>query len=149
MIENILVVCEGNICRSPMAQGLLAYFLPKATVMSAGWAALAGHCADPIAVELMAEREIDIGGHVAAALNLEQVCSAQLVLTMSYRQRRWIEKKYPFAKGKVYRLGEHDDIDIDDPYCKGRAAFETALMQIDKGLARWLDALNILVHSRP
>ena len=41
-MNSILVICEGNICRSPMAQGLLAAALPNAQVHSAGLGALVG-----------------------------------------------------------------------------------------------------------
>lgn len=146
MIDSILVVCEGNICRSPMAQGLIAKQLPDVRVMSAGWAALAGRGADPIAVELMAEREIDIGNHIAADLSLFHMRSAELVLSMTQEQRRRIETNYPFAKGKVYRLGEHEGMDVLDPYRKGRAAFEMAVAQIERGVAHWLDAMVRLTH---
>jgi protein-tyrosine phosphatase len=146
MIESILVVCEGNVCRSPMAQALLARRLPGVSVMSAGWAALVGHGAHPMAVELMAEREIDIGQHIAAALNLQHMRSAQLVLVMTQTQRRRIETSYPFAKGKVFRIGEYEGIDVMDPYRQGRAAFEMALEQIELGLVRWFDAIGRMTH---
>jgi protein-tyrosine phosphatase len=146
MIERILVICEGNVCRSPMAQGLLAQRLPTAAVMSAGSAALVGRGADPIAIELMARRRIDIGSHIAAALNLELVRSAELVLAMTGGQRKWVETRYPFSKGKVFRIAERDGVDIDDPYGKGQAAFEKALMQIERGLAFWYQALNKMSH---
>ena len=146
MIDCILVVCEGNICRSPMAQGLLAKQLPDVSVMSAGWAALVGRGADPMAIELMAERDIYIGGHVAVDLNLQQMRSAQLVLAMTQEQRRRIETSYPFAKGKVYRIGEYEGLDIADPYRRGRAAFEMTLAQIERGSARWIDAMLRLTH---
>jgi protein-tyrosine phosphatase len=137
MIKRILVVCEGNICRSPMAQALLAQQLPGINVMSAGLAALTGRRADPMAVELMAEREIDLGGHVATDLNLQHVRSAELVLTMTQAQRQAIESSYQFAKGKVYRLGEHDQEDVMDPFRQRRAAFEKCLAQIERGIDRW------------
>ena len=146
MIDSILVVCEGNICRSPMAQALLTKQLPGVSVMSAGWAAVIGRGADPFAVELMAEREIDIKGHIAVDLNLLHMRSAELVLSMTQEQRKRIETNYPFAKGKVYRLGDHEGIDVLDPYRKGRAAFETALAQIERGVAHWLDAMVRLTH---
>lgn len=146
MIDTILVVCEGNVCRSPMAQGLLAKQLPDVSVISAGWAALVGRGADPTAIELMAERDIDIGGHVAVDLNLQQVRSAKLVLAMTQAQRRRIETNYPFAKGKVYRIGEFEGVDVVDPYRKGRVAFEMTLAQIEQGLVRWLDVMTRLTH---
>jgi protein-tyrosine phosphatase len=66
MIDTILIVCEGNICRSPMAGGLLAHELPRARITSAGLGALVGRKADPIAIELMAERGIDISDDTRA-----------------------------------------------------------------------------------
>ncbi|MBN3788781.1 low molecular weight protein-tyrosine-phosphatase [Burkholderia sp. Ac-20353] len=142
MIDNILVVCEGNICRSPMAQALLARALPLANVRSAGCSALAGHGADPLAVELMAERGIDLGEHIAVDLNLQHMRSADLILTMTQSQRKRIEAGYPFSKGRVFRIGEFEKIDVIDPYRQGRSIFELALSQIDQGMERWVDKMN-------
>ena len=55
-IRHVLTVCLGNICRSPMAEGLLAAAMPDCEVASAGLGALSGHPADPIAQALMQER---------------------------------------------------------------------------------------------
>ncbi len=68
MIRHILVVCVGNICRSPMAEALLRDALrgqEDITVESAGLGALVGYPADKHAVELMKERSIDITAHRA------------------------------------------------------------------------------------
>lgn len=129
-----------------MAQGLLARQFPGVRVMSAGLAALVGRSADPVAIELMAERDIDIGSHIAADLSLFHVRSADLVLSMTQEQRKGIETNYPFAKGKVYRLGEREGIDVLDPYRKGRAVFEIAVAQIERGVAHWSDAMVRLTH---
>jgi protein-tyrosine phosphatase len=141
MNHTVLFVCEGNICRSPMAQGLLAARLPHIAVRSAGVSAIVGGDAHPLAVELMADRGIDISGHVGVALNRQDVCAAGLILVMTEVQRRTIERIYPFLKGKVYRVREHDGLDVTDPYRRGRAEFEASLTQIESGLRRWLDAI--------
>jgi len=146
MIASILVVCEGNICRSPMAQALLARQFPTVRVDSAGCAALAGRGADPMAIELMAERGIDLGRHVAIGLNLEHMRSADLILTMTAEQRRRIEAGYPFSRGKVFRIGEFKKIDVVDPYRKGRLTFEMALSQIDDSLGRWIEKMNRIIR---
>jgi protein-tyrosine phosphatase len=69
MLNRILVVCIGNICRSPMAESLLAQRLsgrsPDIWVGSAGLAALVGRPADPIAQTLMQERGLAISDHRA------------------------------------------------------------------------------------
>jgi protein-tyrosine phosphatase len=141
MTNKIVFVCEGNICRSPMAAGLFASRLPHANVASAGLAPLLGRGADPLAVELMAARNVDISSHVAMRLSLEHIRLARLVLAMTQAQRKAIESMYPFSKGKVFRIAEHFDLDVADPYRQGRSAFSAALEQIELGVASWLDTL--------
>lgn len=147
MISEILIVCEGNICRSPMAQGLLAHALPGVEVISAGLSALVGERADSLACSLMAERGIDIGAHVGRQLELDHVRSAQIVLAMTRAQCKRIEIAHPFAIGKVYRLGHKEQIDVVDPYRLGRDAFEACLSQIECGLEHWLELIGNPTYS--
>jgi protein-tyrosine phosphatase len=138
MFERILVVCIGNICRSPMAAALLERRLsaraPAPTVTSAGIAALVGRPADPIAVELLQERGLDLSGHRARQLTEELVMGVDLVIAMSQGQVRSVEAMAPRARGRVHRLGRWGDFDVPDPYRKSRAAFEDALACIDRGI---------------
>ena len=72
MFKTILVVCSGNICRSPIGEGLLRDRLRgKVTVSSAGCTALVGHPADPLAVEVAAEHNCDISAHRARQIDTE------------------------------------------------------------------------------
>ncbi|MFM0640731.1 low molecular weight phosphotyrosine protein phosphatase [Paraburkholderia metrosideri] len=146
MINSILVVCEGNICRSPMAQGLLAAYLPAVQVVSAGLRAPVGRPADPIAVQLMAERGIDISSHNAALLSVSEIRTAELILAMTQAHRKDIEVTYPFARGKVYRMGEFTGIDVRDPYRQARVVFEKALEEIEQSTKLWLDTLAKLIN---
>ncbi|PQV49950.1 low molecular weight protein-tyrosine-phosphatase [Paraburkholderia sp. BL21I4N1] len=145
-MSGVLMVCEGNVCRSPMAAALLNKALPQIPARSAGTRALAGRRAAPFAVALMDERGLDLRPHVAAPLTSAQVRSAQLILAMTRAQCGTIERVFPFARGKVYRLGEHDRLDIVDPYQRGRFTFEMAVAQIEQGVRRWLDAIAGLQH---
>ena len=91
MIDRILVVCIGNICRSPMAEGLLRLRLAGrtgVTVGSAGIAARVGEPADPMAQGLMRERGIDIAGHRARQLTPELAGAHDLVLVMEQEHER-------------------------------------------------------------
>ena len=120
MIDRILVICIGNICRSPIAEGLMKRAWPDKTVVSAGIGAMVGHPAAPFSIELALEHGIDISAHRAQALTARMVSDAELILTMDLGQKRYLEQKYPTARGKVLRLGASD---IADPYRQDMAVF--------------------------
>jgi protein-tyrosine phosphatase len=141
-IRNVLIVCIGNICRSPMAEGLVAAALPGVQVSSAGLQALVGHAADPIACELMAQRDISIAAHRARQLSLDLCQRADLILVMDREQRRTIEERYMFAAGKVFRLCEFSDQDVPDPYRAGRGAFQQSLALIEGGSQQWVQRIS-------
>lgn len=146
MFNNILVVCVGNICRSPMAEVLFKDALLKinqnnCSVFSAGIGALVGHKSDEKAVQLMLARGLDISGHRATQLNTQMVRKADLILVMELAHKIDIENKEPSAKGKVFRLGEWGGYDINDPYQLDLAAFESVLVQIDQGVNQWVKKL--------
>ena len=145
MIRHILVVCVGNICRSPMAEALLRRELrgqDGITVESAGLGALVGHPASDYSVELMAEMGIDITGHRARQIHPDMVRDADLVLVMEAGHKRAIDDADPSARGKVYRLGEWQDRNIDDPYRQARVAYEEALEDIEAGVASWAEKIR-------
>ena len=68
-IQNILVVCVGNICRSPMAEYLLKQTYPHLNIESAGISGLIGEGADAKAIQCMDVINIDMRPHVARKLN--------------------------------------------------------------------------------
>ena len=145
MIRHILVVCVGNICRSPMAEALLKRALrgqDEFTVESAGLGALVGHPASEHSVELMAEVGEDITAHRARQIHPDMVRDADLVLVMETGHKRAIDDADPTARGKVHRLGEWQGVDVDDPYRQPRAAYEDALRDIEKGVASWAEKIR-------
>jgi len=142
MIESVLVVCEGNICRSPLACAMLAHSLPGIAFSSAGTRALVGESADPTIVELARERGVPLEAHMALQLTDAQVRGADLILTMTKGQREQIERNWPFARGKVFRLIEAEGVDVVDPYGRHRATFDLAVAQIEHGVAHWRRVLQ-------
>ena len=140
--DNILVVCVGNICRSPMAEALLKQRFPKKNIDSAGVGALVGHPADPAAIEIMSKQQIDINSHVAKQIDEQLAKKADLIFTMSDGQTKWIEERWPFCRGKTFKLGHWMDKDIADPYKHEISAFETAYQDIVDGLAQWADKIS-------
>jgi protein-tyrosine phosphatase len=146
LLNNILIICVGNICRSPMAEGLLKQALVGANrtdyqVSSAGLGALIGHQADASACQLMARKGIDISGHRARQLDTEMIRGASLVLVMDLKQKTTIIENEQSARGKVYRLGEWGNFDIADPYGQKLVAFEEALVLIEQGISQWMEKL--------
>jgi protein-tyrosine phosphatase len=144
VIRHILIVCVGNICRSPMAEAVLKQALaPRGiTVASAGLGALVDYPADAHAVTLMQQRDLDITAHRAQQLNEALLAEADLVLVMEKAHKRAIEQNEPTARGKIYRVGEWQNQDIPDPYRQPLAAFEAALQQIDTAVVSWLPKLT-------
>ena len=140
--DNILVVCVGNICRSPMAEALLKQRFPEKTIDSAGVGALAGHPADPAALEIMAKQQLDITKHVAKQLDEKLAKTADIIFTMSDGQTKWIEERWPFCRGKTFKLGHWMNKDIADPYKHEMSVFETAYQDIVDSLEQWADKVN-------
>ena len=145
MIRHILVVCVGNICRSPMAEALLKRELREQdgfTVESAGLGALVGYPASEFSIELMDELGVDITAHRARQIHPDMVNAADLVLVMEAGHKRAIDDADPTARGKVYRLGEWQDKDIDDPYRQPKVAFADALEDIREGVRLWVEKIK-------
>lgn len=140
--ENILVVCIGNICRSPMAEALLQQRFPEKNIDSAGVGALVDHAADPASIKIMQEQGIDITSHTAKQIDEKLAQKADLIFTMSDSQTKWIEENFPFCRGKTFKLGHWNGKDIADPYKHKMSAFQTAYQDIVCGIDEWQDKIS-------
>ena len=85
MIKSVLVVCVGNICRSPTGERLFKRALPHLPVASAGLGALVGHAADKTATEVAAEKGLSLEGHEAQQLTASLCREYDLILVMEKR----------------------------------------------------------------
>src|SRR5262245_22414037 len=111
-MDSILVVCTGNVCRSPIAEGLLrAAFETRLgpgapSVSSAGTMGWSGSPADPNSVEAAAERGVDISDHRARALAPGDVGSATLIIGMSVDHTREVVAMAAAAAPRTFTLKE-------------------------------------------
>lgn len=143
MFDNILVVCVGNICRSPTAQYLLASLLPHKTIASAGIGALVGKTADNMASTIAIENGIDLSGHIAQQLTSELCRAFDLILVMEQGHINAVTNIAPEVRGKTMLLSQWlNKEDIPDPYRQSKEAFEHAFLLIDKASHTWAKKLS-------
>lgn len=142
MFQNILVVCVGNICRSPMGEYLLRHKLvgkPGLKVQSAGIGALVGKPVDATALELLAEQGVNADTHIARQVDDQLLGSSDLILAMEQGHLRHLYKMAPQIRGRAFLLGKWlDDQEVPDPYRQQRPAFEHAFRLIDQATDSWL-----------
>ncbi|WP_386685803.1 low molecular weight protein-tyrosine-phosphatase [Lonepinella sp. MS14437] len=141
MFNQILVVCTGNICRSPMSEYLFKRVRPDLHISSAGIAGLTGYPADERAILSMDRLSIDMHAHVARKLNREHLIKADLVLVMDLQQQKYIEQNWPFTKGKVFRLGHWHNMDIADPFQQDQQFFYNTCQLIQDCVDDWVKYL--------
>ncbi len=142
-MKNILVICTGNICRSPTGEYLLKKELgPDFNVMSAGLGALVDHGAHEISQKVAMEHGIDMSAHRARQVNLDILRWADLILVMENGHKQELLSKYPMLDGKVFRYGEPQKVDVPDPYRRPESAFVLAWNFISKLTPYWVEKIK-------
>ncbi|MGB5984700.1 MAG: low molecular weight protein-tyrosine-phosphatase [Desulfobacterales bacterium] len=155
---EVLMVCTGNICRSPMAEGLLRQLLPsrlqsRVTVSSAGTHALVGRPAEPHARTVMSEWGIDIRGHRARQSQPHLIHQAALVLTMELEHQGSILSNSPLSGAKLRLLGEfgpdRSQTEIPDPYGQGLYVYRACARLIRSCLPGVIREVEVLCGKTP
>lgn len=146
MFDRILVVCTGNVCRSPVGEALLKRHFPAKRVESAGLAALVGQGVDPNALRLGEADGLELGSHRARQVTLELLQDAELILVMSEGQRRAINDLSPTAMGKTMLYGRwlegRQGVGIPDPYRKSPEVFAHVHRLLTQAAEAWAQRLQ-------
>ncbi|RAH38208.1 low molecular weight protein-tyrosine-phosphatase [Halomonas sp. SL1] len=142
MFQHLLVVCTGNICRSPVGEAMLKARLPGRHIESAGLGALVGQGVETTAKELAEADGLSVEAHQARQITQEMLQRADLILVMSEGQRRAIGEMAPATLGKTMLIGRWLDggkgLEIPDPYRKSREAFEHVHQMLKDATEAWV-----------
>ena len=139
----IVVVCTGNLCRSPLAEALIRKnidAIPNANVnvQSAGVYAVGGSPATDEMIVQGSRLSVDLSAHAARAVTNDLIARAGLILTVSSRHTDMIISSNPQASQKTRLLGEFLGLDeIPDPYQLGDAAYRQAADLIAQVVDSW------------
>ena len=136
MFNSILVVCTGNICRSPIGERLLRKYLPSKKIDSAGTGALVGHEADASAIEIARMHDLSLEGHKGQQFTSSLARKYDLILVM--------EKSHIEQRGKTMLFGHWiDQKEIPDPYRKSEEAFALVYQLIEQAGQLWAKKLVV------
>jgi protein-tyrosine phosphatase len=144
VFKKILIVCIGNICRSPTAEHLLrgALGCSGIEVSSAGLAAVEGHPIEQTAGIVLEENGHKPNEHNAIQLTSQAVSESDLILVMEQRHINGVLSIAPEARGKVFLLGKwQENREISDPYRQGKPAFVHAYALIEEAVHAWAQRL--------
>lgn len=151
---SILVVCTGNICRSPTGEGVLRHLAQKrglgerVRVASAGTHDYhVGDCPDPRTLEHARKRGYDLSAQRAMQVRREHFHEFDYILAMDRGHLRILRTLAP--PGATARLGLFLEAsarwkgeDVPDPYYGGVEGFERVLDMVEEAAERWLERVE-------
>ena len=150
-MKTILFVCTGNVCRSPMAAGILRRAVAGRggyRVLSAGLGAVDGQPPSSYAVQAVQELGIDISNERSRILTAELVQQADYVFAMTHSHVDTVQLLYPQAAEKTFLLREFDETldtfekDISDPIGGSYEVYLNCRDQIEQGIASLLQFIE-------
>src|SRR5919108_5384639 len=146
-MKTILFVCTGNVCRSPMAEGLFRHAVKDRgdfQVFSAGVGAIDGQPPSAYAVAVLKELGIDISKQRSRMLTADLVQMADYIFGMTHGHVDAINLLYPQAAEKTFLLREFDETldvfekDISDPIGGSYEVYRECRDQIEQGIVSML-----------
>ena len=150
--KNILVVCHGNIIRSPFAANLIAQALGEqapVSIASAGLEAMPGRPPHPTALATAAARRVDLSSHAASRLEPALVAKSDVIFVMEIPQLLALRRRFPEARAKTFLLSclaPETPLEIRDPVDGNESVFEACFDHITRAVR---PVIGVLSHSAP
>ena len=156
-MPTVLVVCTGNLCRSPMAEVLLQARLARDEarqnwlVVSAGTWTVDGRPATTFAINEMARRGLDLSGHISRNITRALVAEANLVLAMTRKHIEALGAAFPAYARKAYLLSEMSGQirDVGDPYGGPRQQYAYTAKVLEQLIADGYERIVTLAEQTP
>ncbi|MGB0641048.1 MAG: low molecular weight protein arginine phosphatase [Myxococcota bacterium] len=152
---RLAFICTGNICRSPMAEVYaMAYGARRGwpvEARSGGVLGIMGKPADPLAVRVMNEIDIDLSGHRSGDVNAEMMDWAQYVLVMELHHASKLRERFPESEDKIMVLANFGGfMEIKDPIGGWRWKFRRCRDELKRCIESFMDGLpSPLVSADP
>jgi len=134
--RSILVVCHGNICRSPYLEAVLKRALPDVRVASAGFVG-PGRPVPPFSLRVSAQRGLDLSRFRSRPLAQAILKDVDLVIVMDSRQENYLSAHFRLSRSRVVIAGDLDPEPastraIEDPWHQPIEVFVSAFDRLDR-----------------
>ena len=144
----IMMICAGNMCRSPFAEYYMRQKFEQAGVegecFSRGLLAMPGRKVPSLALQVGLEFGIDMQDHISQTLLAPDVDRAAMIMVMEQGQRQHLSKMRPASIGKIFLLSQpNGGAKIADPMGKDAEYFRKTYKEITINIDAWMKRFGI------
>ena len=154
-MNSVLFICSANICRSPMAMGLLRSIVEDASdqwkIESAGVWDMGDQQVAANTQLVLQERGIDLNDHTSCTVIGTMLSEFNLVLVMEDIHKEILKLAFPEYTDRIYMLSEmvEEFYDIFDPIGRSLADFEETALEMERILTEGFEKISILAADKP